>query len=133
MVSIGLPLVMADRWDMLGALSDPTRQTLVSLLRSGPSTVGDLATQLPVSRPAVSQHLQVLKAAGLVEEDRRGARHYFRLNPKSLAELRAHIDAMWRDALTAFSDFANKETAEHGKSKRKTRAHSTKRSRRLSN
>lgn len=120
---------MADQSEMLGALSDPTRQTVLDLLRQRPSTVGELASQLPVSRPAVSQHLRVLKSAGLVEEERRGTRHFFRLNPKSLAELRAHIDSMWRDALTAFSEFANKETAEHGKRKRSTRTHSTKRSR----
>jgi DNA-binding transcriptional ArsR family regulator len=124
---------MTNRAELLGAFSDPTRQAVLNLLRQRASTVGELATQLPVSRPAVSQHLQVLKSAGLVEEERRGTRHYFRLNPKSLAELRAHVDAMWRDALTAFSDFANKETAEHGRSKRKTRTHSTKRPRRLSN
>ena len=87
---------MADQREMLGALSDPTRQTVLNLLRRRPSTVGELASQLPVSRPAVSQHLQVLKSVGLVEEERRGTRHYFRLNPKSLAELRAHIDSMWR-------------------------------------
>jgi DNA-binding transcriptional ArsR family regulator len=114
---------------MLGALSDPTRQTVLDLLRQRPSTVGELASQLPVSRPAVSQHLQVLKSAGLVEEERRGTRHFYRLNPKSLGELRAHIDSMWRDALTAFSEFANKETAEYGKRKRSTRAHPTKRTR----
>jgi DNA-binding transcriptional ArsR family regulator len=124
---------MTNRAELLGAFSDPTRQAVLNLLRQRASTVGELATQLPVSRPAVSQHLQVLKSAGLVEEERRGTRHYFRLNPKSLAELRAHVDAMWRDALTAFSDFANKETAEHGRSKRKIRTHSTKRPRRLSN
>jgi DNA-binding transcriptional ArsR family regulator len=124
---------VTNRAELLGAFSDPTRQAVLNLLRQRPSTVGELATQLPVSRPAVSQHLQVLKSAGLVEEERRGTRHYFRLNPKSLAELRAHVDAMWRDALTAFSDFANKETAEHGRSKRKTRTHSAKRPRRLSN
>jgi DNA-binding transcriptional ArsR family regulator len=124
---------MTNRAELLGAFSDPTRQAVLDLLRQRASTVGELATQLPVSRPAVSQHLQVLKSAGLVEEERRGTRHYFRLNPKSLAELRAHVDAMWRDALTAFSDFANKETAEHGRDKRKTRTHSTKRPRRLSN
>jgi DNA-binding transcriptional ArsR family regulator len=124
---------MTNRAELLGAFSDPTRQAVLNLLRQRASTVGELATQLPVSRPAVSQHLQVLKSAGLVEEERRGTRHYFRLNPKSLAELRAHVDAMWRDALTAFSDFANKETAEHARSKRKTRANSTKRPRRLSN
>src|SRR6516164_6307798 len=121
---------MADRTEMLGALADSTRQTMISLLRRGPSTVGELAEQLPVSRPAVSQHLQVLKAAGLLEEERRGTRHYFRLNAKSLAELRDHIDAMWRDALTAFSDFANQESAyEKQKSKRQRRTDTTKRSR----
>jgi DNA-binding transcriptional ArsR family regulator len=119
---------MADRWEMLGALADPTRQSVLTLLRRRPSTVGELASRLPVSRPAVSQHLQVLKSAGLVEEERRGTRHYFHLNPKSLAELRAHIDSMWRDSLAAFSDFANKETAEHGKRKRSS-TDSTKRSR----
>ena len=123
---------MADRWEMLGALSDPTRQTVLDLLRQRPSTVGELASRLPVSRPAVSQHLKVLKSAGLVEEERRGTRHYFRLNAKSLAELRAHIDSMWRDALTAFAEFANfanKETGHHGKRKGNTRTDSTKRSR----
>src|SRR5579871_2563183 len=119
---------MADRWEMLGALSDPTRQTVLTLLRRRPSTVGELAERLPVSRPAVSQHLQVLKSAGLVEEERRGTRHYFRLNAKSLAELRAHIDSMWRDALTAFADFADQET-HHGKRKGNPRSHSTKRPR----
>jgi DNA-binding transcriptional ArsR family regulator len=120
---------MADQWETLGALSDPTRQTVLDLLRQRPSTVGELAGRLPVSRPAVSQHLQVFKSAGLVEEERRGTRHFFRLNPKSLAELRAHIDSMWRDALSAFSEYANKETAEHGKRKGNTRTHPRKRSR----
>src|SRR5579863_1721075 len=115
---------MADRLEMLGVLADSTRQTVLNLLRRGPSTVGELADQLPVSRPAVSQHLQVLKAAGLVEEERRGTRHYFRLNPTSLAELRAHIDSMWRDALAVFSEFAEKETSKHGTSRRKTRTDS---------
>ncbi len=117
---------------MLGALADPTRQTVLDLLRKGPCTVGDLANRLPVSRPAVSQHLVVLKAAGLVEEERQGTRHYFHLNPRSLAELRAHIDSMWRDALTAFSAFASKEMANHGKrkgKKRRTSANPAKRSR----
>jgi DNA-binding transcriptional ArsR family regulator len=124
---------MANGYELLGAFSDPTRQAVLNLLRQRPSTVGELATQLPVSRPAVSQHLQVLKSVGLVDEERRGTRHYYRLNPKSLAELRAHIDSMWRDALAAFSDFANKETSEHGKSRKKTRTNSTKRTRRMPN
>jgi DNA-binding transcriptional ArsR family regulator len=102
---------MADRWEMLGALADPTRQSVLNLLRRRPYTVGEVASQLPV---------------GLVEEERRGTRHYFRLNPKSLAELRTHIDSMWQDALTAFSDFARKETIDHGKSRGK-HTHSAKR------
>jgi DNA-binding transcriptional ArsR family regulator len=117
---------------MLGAFSDPTRQAVLNLLRERPATVGEMASRLPVSRPAVSQHLQVLKSVGLVEEDRRGTRHYFRLNPKTLADLRAHIDSMWRDALTSFSDFAKKETIPHAASKRKTLADPAKRPRRLS-
>src|SRR5579863_671363 len=115
---------MSDQREMLGALSDSTRQSVVHLLRRRPSTVGELASQLPVSRPAVSQHLQVLKSAGLVEEERRGTRHYYRLNPKSLADLRAHIESMWRDALAVFSEFAEKETSKHGTSRRKTRTDS---------
>jgi DNA-binding transcriptional ArsR family regulator len=116
---------------MLGALSDATRQAVLNLLRRGPSTVGELAEQLPVSRPAVSQHLQVLRAAGWVEEERRGTRHYFRLNPKSLRELRAHIDSMWRDALGAFSGYAKERGADE-KRRRKTPSHPAKRSRRVS-
>jgi DNA-binding transcriptional ArsR family regulator len=121
---------MTNRQELLGAFSDPTRQAVLNLLRQRPATVGDLAAHLPVSRPAVSQHLQVLKSAGLVHEERRGTRHYFRINPKSLAELRAHIDSMWRDALTAFSEFAKKET-EHARAAKRTRSHSPKRARRL--
>jgi DNA-binding transcriptional ArsR family regulator len=122
---------VADRGELWGAFSDPTRQTVLNLLRERPTTVGELARQLPVSRPAVSQHLQVLKSAGLVKEERHGTRHYFRLNPKTLAELRAHIDSMWRDALNSFSDFANKETVHHAKTKKKTPAPAAKRPRRL--
>jgi DNA-binding transcriptional ArsR family regulator len=124
---------MANQWELLSAFSDPTRQAVLGLLRQRPFTVGELATQLPVSRPAVSQHLQVLKSAGLVEEERRGTRHYFRLNPKTLAELRTHIDSMWRDALNAFSDFANKEVAEHDKNRKNTNTHPAKRARRMPN
>jgi DNA-binding transcriptional ArsR family regulator len=119
---------MADRIELLGAFADPTRQAVLNLLRNRPSTVGELADRLPVSRPAVSQHLQVLKTAGLVDEERRGTRHYFRLNPKRLAELREHIDGMWRDALAAFSDFAAKESSGND-NRRKARAYPAKRSR----
>jgi DNA-binding transcriptional ArsR family regulator len=86
-----------------------------------------------VTRPAVSQHLQTLKSIGLVEEDRRGTRHYFRLNPKSLAELRAHIESMWRDALAGFSDFAKKETERNDKTRQRRERNSTKHPDRLRN
>jgi DNA-binding transcriptional ArsR family regulator len=124
---------MANGSEMLGAFSHPTRQAIIDLLRQAPLTVGELATRLPITRPAVSQHLQALKSAGLVQEERRGTRHYFRLDPKSLAELRAHIEAMWRDALAGFSDFASKEAAKHGTTRTKAKSHTTKRARRLPN
>jgi DNA-binding transcriptional ArsR family regulator len=124
---------MANGSELLSAFSHPTRQAIVDLLRQQPSTVGELANKLPVTRPAVSQHLQALKAAGLVNEERRGTRHYFHLDPKSLAELRAHVESMWRDALAAFSDFASKENAKNGKSRSKARTNQTKRTRRLPN
>ena len=120
---------MANEWQLLSALSHPTRQAILDQLRERPCTVGELASYLPVTRPAVSQHLQVLKSAGLVAEERRGTRHYFHLSPKSLAELRAHLDSLWRDALTAFSEFTKKEPTIHAVSPKKTPAHSTKRSR----
>ena len=120
---------MANAPELLAAFSDPTRQAVLNLLRRKPATVGELADQLPVSRPAVSQHLQILKNARLVEEDRQGTRHYFRLNPESLAELRKHIESMWKDALAAYSDFAKKENA-HAKVRR-DRADPAKRRRRL--
>ncbi len=122
---------MTNARELLGAFADPTRQAVLHLLRQQASTVGELADQLPVSRPAVSQHLQILKSAGLVEEERRGTRHYFRLNPKSLAELREHVDAMWRDALASFADFAKKENA-NGRKIRGPRADSKNRRRRVS-
>src|SRR5437016_7236276 len=99
---------MADRQAILAAFSDPTRQAVLNLLRRRALTVGELAERLPVSRPAVSQHLQVLKSAGLVEEDRQGTQHFFRLNPARLAELRSLIDSLWQDALTSFSKFVEK-------------------------
>lgn len=118
---------------MLSAFSHPTRQAILDLLRRTPSTVGELASQLPVTRPAVSQHLQALREAGLVDEERRGTRHYFRLNPKSFAELHTHIEEMWRDALASFSAFAaNQEKLIHVKPKERTRTHPAKRPRGLS-
>jgi DNA-binding transcriptional ArsR family regulator len=124
---------MANAAELLGVLSHPTRHAIVDLLRQRASTVGELAGQLPISRPAVSQHLHALKSAGLVEEERRGTRHYFRLNPKSLAELRRHVDSMWRDALAGFSNFASKEANQHARTTEKGKTDPAKRRRRLPN
>jgi len=123
---------MTNQWDRLSALSHPTRQAILEQLRSRPQTVGELASQLPVTRPAVSQHLQLLKSAGLVTEERRGTRHYFHLSANTLAELRTHLDTLWRDALTAFSEFAQKEPATNdvlNANKREARTRPPKRSR----
>jgi DNA-binding transcriptional ArsR family regulator len=113
---------MADHQVLLAAFSDPTRQAVLNLLRRRALTVGELADRLPVSRPAVSQHLQVLKSAGLVEEERRGTHHLFRLNAASLAELRALVDSLWQDALAAFSNFAEKENPNRARKKPNNRA-----------
>jgi DNA-binding transcriptional ArsR family regulator len=87
----------------LTVLADPTRQAVLQLLRHRPLPVGELATRLPISRPAVSQHLRILRKAQLVREHREGTRHYFSLNPAGFAEARAYLDAMWQDALSAFA------------------------------
>lgn len=92
-----LPFVNAYRpaSDPLDALGDATRRAIVEGLRDGERTVGDLAADLPVSRPAVSQHLGVLKAAGLVQERPQGTRRYYRLDPIGLVRLQGRLDAMW--------------------------------------
>lgn len=92
--------------DAITALADPTRRSLVEALRSGPTPVGVLAQAVPVSRPAVSQHLKVLTDAGLVRMDARGTRRFYRLEPRGLAGLRAYLDALWDDALARFADRA---------------------------
>jgi DNA-binding transcriptional ArsR family regulator len=84
-------------------LADPTRRRILEKLRQGPCAVGEIAANLPVSRPAVSQHLKLLKESGLVAERREGTRHYFALSPEGLGELRAYIDGLWSDALIAFA------------------------------
>ena len=85
------------------ALGNPTRWKLVERLRKGPKTVAELAAGLPVSRPAVSQHLKLLTEARVTAEDWVGNYHYYRLNPQTLNELRAQLDAMWTDALESFA------------------------------
>lgn len=91
------------------ALADPTRRAIVERLRAGPVPVGAIAAGLPVSRPAVSQHLKVLAAAGIVEGHAAGTRHLYALRREGLAEARAWLDALWTDALQAYADHAARE------------------------
>ena len=91
----------ADRW---GALADGTRLAIVARLADGPQAVGKLAAGLPVSRPAVSQHLKILKDAGLVEDVAAGTRRIYRLNPTALAALRDQLDTYWQRALARYAD-----------------------------
>ena len=94
---------------VLAALADPTRREILDQLRTGPRAVGEIADALPVSRPAVSQHLKVLKDSGLVAETRRGTRHYFAIAPEGIGALRAYLDELWGDALGAFARHVAKE------------------------
>jgi DNA-binding transcriptional ArsR family regulator len=95
--------------DALAALSDPTRRTVFEQLRTGPRSVTELAARMPVSRPAVSQHLKVLKQAGLVMDNAEGTRRVYRIDPHGLGPLRQWIDAFWTDALAAFAKQADAE------------------------
>lgn len=90
------------------ALADPTRRAIVEGLRRGPLPVGQLAAPLPVSRPAVSQHLKVLAAAGLVEVSPAGNRRIYRLSPRGVEGLRRYLDHLWDDALAAFAAEAHR-------------------------
>ena len=92
-----------DRW---GALADGTRRAIVACLADGPQAVGQLAAGLPVSRSAVSQHLKILKDAGLVEDTAAGTRRIYRLNPVALAALRDQLDTYWKRALAGYADTA---------------------------
>ena len=87
----------------LAALADPTRRAVLELLREGPRSVGELAAELPVSRPAVSQHLAVLHQARLVSEQRQGTRHVYRADPEGLVALRRYLEEYWGDALGRFA------------------------------
>jgi DNA-binding transcriptional ArsR family regulator len=93
----------------MDALGDPTRRSIFERLRDGPRSVGDLAGDVPVSRPAVSQHLKVLKEAGLVTDRREGTRRMYGLNPDGLAELRAYLDRLWDRALADFKTAAEEK------------------------
>ena len=95
--------------DGFAALADPTRRAIFERLREGPRPVGEIARELPVSRPAVSQHLRVLKEAGLVTERRDGTRRLYRIDPAGVAALRDYFDEFWTDALAAFKSAAEVE------------------------
>lgn len=101
---------MTYRNTALVALGDPTRREILDKLRAGPRAVGEIAAGMPISRPAVSQHLKVLKDSGLVAETRAGTRHYFAIAPEGLGELRAYLDGLWSDALGAFKRHVEQES-----------------------
>ena len=94
------------------ALGDRTRRAIFEQLRSGPRAVGEIADELPVSRPAVSQHLRVLKEAGLVTDRQAGTRRLYQLNPDGIDALRAYLDQFWDKALAAFKDAAEQREKE---------------------
>jgi DNA-binding transcriptional ArsR family regulator len=85
-------------------------------------SVGELASQMPVSRPAVSQHLRILGSANLVRQQSAGTRHYFSLNPEGFAEVQSYVNSLWQDALQSFADYvARQEAVKKRRSKRKKR------------
>lgn len=92
------------------ALADPTRRAIFERIARQPSAVGELAAELPVSRPAVSQHLRVLKEAGLVFETKQGTRRVYQLDSRGVAAMRDYLDRFWDQALAAFKAAAEKET-----------------------
>lgn len=108
---------MANVTNALAALADPTRRQIFEGLRRGPHSVGELATRMPVSRPAVSQHLKVLKEAGLVIDRADGTRRVYQIDPKGLGPLRQWLDAFWSDALKAFAEKADAEFDRDNKEK----------------
>ncbi|MFE6969298.1 ArsR/SmtB family transcription factor [Isoptericola sp. NPDC057653] len=98
---------MAAYQEALDALGDPTRRAVVEHLAAGPASVAEVAAALPVSRPAVSQHLRVLRAAGLVAFETVGTRHLYRLDAAGFDALRAWLDGFWSDVLGAFAAHAD--------------------------
>ena len=92
----------------IAALADPTRREVFDRLATGPRSAGALASGMPVSRPAVSQHLRVLKKAGLVVDQAEGTRRIYRIDPAGLAVIRRWLDGFWNDALSAFKAHVEK-------------------------
>ena len=98
-----------DGWDALG---DPSRRAILECLAVRPRAVGELADELPISRPAVSQHLKVLKEAGLVTDRAAGTRRVYRLNPAGVGALRDQLETFWTRALEGYQDIADQPTEE---------------------
>jgi DNA-binding transcriptional ArsR family regulator len=113
-VSLDLPLVMAYRSPALLALGDPTRLAILDRLTDRPRAVIDLSRELPVSRPAVSQHLRVLKDAGLVTDQAVGNRRIYRVDPEGLATLRDQLDEFWTKALATYKTIVDQPSQEEG-------------------
>jgi DNA-binding transcriptional ArsR family regulator len=103
---------MANVSAAFAALSEPMRLAIVERLAAAPATVGVLAGQLPVSRPAVSQHLKVLKAAGLVDVEAVGTRRIYRIDPAGLGPMRQWLDRFWDQSLAAYAAAAEREEEE---------------------
>jgi DNA-binding transcriptional ArsR family regulator len=97
---------------VFSALGDPTRRDIFERLGSGPQSVGALASQLPISRPAVSQHLAVLKAAGLVRDSRQGAKNIYALDPRGIAAMRDWLDDHWHRVTQSFAQFVEAQEQE---------------------
>jgi len=109
-VSVDLPFVDTDEAiDPWGALADGTRRAIFKRLAGGPMAVGELASDLPVSRPAVSQHLKVLKCAGLVADRAVGTRRVYHVDPRGVEALRSELDIFWSQALDALKLLADAE------------------------
>ena len=98
----------------LKAIAAPRRRRILALVREGELTAGEIASHFDVSRPAVSQHLNVLKEAGLVNERRNGTRRLYRARPEGLAELRDFLEEFWDERLTVLKQEAEREEREHG-------------------
>jgi len=99
--------VGTDHAAVLAALADPTRRAILERVGRSPAAVGELARDLPVTRPAVSQHLKVLKEAGLVRDQAVGTRRIYAVDPAGLAAARDYFEQFWRRSLESFRDFAN--------------------------
>lgn len=112
MVSTNLPFVTTYAVDPWTAMGDPSRRRLLRLLTAGPSSVTELARLLPISRPAVSQHLKVLKDAGLVTDRPQGTRRIYQVDPAGLGSLRAELEGFWGAALANFAQLTEQHDKE---------------------